>query len=146
MFCQYLPVTAPARLQVHAAGSLSDLASPMQLVPEPENPFSHHPAPLQTGRKLQATGCTQDASLAFEAAGMVGNFTLHASQEAWSCIFRVTVVFAPDDCLAPALCTAFLMIASQDRDISGWLGSCRPHCMAYVTGILLSRYDGHLAK
>ena len=58
----------------HAAnvGSLSDLASEMQLVPEPENPFSHHPAPMQTGRKLQATGRTEDAALAFEAAGMVG--------------------------------------------------------------------------
>ena len=54
------------------AGSLSDLASEMQLVPEPENPFSHHTAPMQTGRKLQATGRTQDAALAFEAAGMVG--------------------------------------------------------------------------
>lgn len=54
------------------AGSLSDLASEMQLVPQPENPFSHHPTPMQTGRKLQATGRTQDAALAFEAAGMVG--------------------------------------------------------------------------
>ncbi len=53
------------------AGSLSDLASEMRLVPEPENPFSHHPTPMQTGRKLQATGRTQDAALAFEAAGMV---------------------------------------------------------------------------
>ncbi len=57
---------------LHHAGSLSDLASEMQLVPKSENPFSHHPTPMQTGRKLQATGRTQDAALAFEAAGMVG--------------------------------------------------------------------------
>ena len=44
----------------------------MQLVPAAENPFSHHPSPLQAGRKLQATGRTQDAALAFEAAAMVG--------------------------------------------------------------------------
>ena len=48
----------------------------MQLVPQQENPFSHHPVPLQTGRKLQATGNTQDAALAFEAAGMVSTLTL----------------------------------------------------------------------
>lgn len=53
------------------AGNVSDLSSEMQLVPEPENPFAHHPAPLQAGRKLQAIGRSQDAALAFEAAGMV---------------------------------------------------------------------------
>lgn len=53
------------------AGNLPDLASEMQLVPEPENPFSHHPTPMQMGRKLQATGHNQDAALAFEAAAMV---------------------------------------------------------------------------
>ncbi|DBB10637.1 TPA: peroxisomal targeting signal receptor Pex5 [Trebouxia sp. C0006] len=70
-------------------GSLSDLASEMQLVPEPENPFSHHPAPMQTGRKLQATGRTQDAALAFEAAGML----VPGNAEAWmrlgSCRFQL---------------------------------------------------------
>lgn len=45
----------------------------MQLVPEPENPFAHHPAPLQAGRQLQASGRSQDAALAFEAAGRVNN-------------------------------------------------------------------------
>ena len=53
------------------AGNVSDLSSEMQLVPEPENPFAHHPTPLQVGRKLQATGRSQDAALAFEAAGRV---------------------------------------------------------------------------
>ena len=52
-------------------GNVSDLSSEMQLVPEHENPFAHHPAPLQVGRKLQAIGRSQDAALAFEAAGMV---------------------------------------------------------------------------
>lgn len=55
------------------AGNVSDLASEMQLVPEPENPFSHHPAPLQAGRQLQATGRSQDAALAFEAAARVSS-------------------------------------------------------------------------
>lgn len=45
----------------------------MQLVPEPENPFAHHPTPLQAGRKLQAIGRSQDAALAFETAGRVSN-------------------------------------------------------------------------
>ena len=53
------------------AGNVSDLSSEMQLVPEPENPFAHHPTPLQAGRKLQAIGRNQDAALAFEAAGRV---------------------------------------------------------------------------
>ena len=48
----------------------------MQLVPEAENPFAHHPMPLQAGRKLQATGRNHDAALAFEAAGMVGTPSL----------------------------------------------------------------------
>ena len=50
---------------------MSDVVSEMRLVPEAENPFAHHPMPLQTGRKLQATGRSQDAALAFEAAGLV---------------------------------------------------------------------------
>ena len=69
----FVPGTAPAA----CAGSLSDLASEMRLVPEPENPFAHHPTPMQTARKLQATGRTQDAALAFEAAGVVG-FSSHS--------------------------------------------------------------------
>ena len=48
-----------------------DLAAEMQTVPEAENPFTHHPSPLQAGCKLQATGRGRDAALAFEAAGMV---------------------------------------------------------------------------
>ena len=57
------------------AGSVSDSALEMQLVPEAENPFAHHPAPLQAGRKLQAIGRSQDAALAFEAAGRVSGHT-----------------------------------------------------------------------
>ena len=53
------------------SGNVSDLSAEMQLVPEPENPFAHHPTPLQAGRKLQATGRSHDAALAFEAAGRV---------------------------------------------------------------------------
>ena len=53
------------------AGNASDLASEMQLVLEPGNPFAQHQAPLQAGRKLQATGRSQDAALAFEAAARV---------------------------------------------------------------------------
>ena len=45
------------------------------MIPEAENPFSHHPSPLQAGCKLQATGHCQDAALAFEAAAVVHFWT-----------------------------------------------------------------------
>ena len=51
----------------------------MQVVPGAENPFNHHPSPLQAGCKLQATGRCHDAALAFEAAGMV-SLSLHVLQ------------------------------------------------------------------
>lgn len=70
-------------------GSLSDLAAEMQLVPEAENPFSHHPAPMQTGRKLQATGRTQDAALAFEVAGMLVPGNAEAWMQLGSCRFQL---------------------------------------------------------
>ncbi|KAA6426938.1 MAG: hypothetical protein FRX49_03262 [Trebouxia sp. A1-2] len=70
-------------------GSLSDLASEMRLVPEPENPFSHHPTPMQTGRKLQATGRTQDAALAFEIAGMLVPSNAEAWMQLGSCRFQL---------------------------------------------------------
>ncbi|DBA81552.1 hypothetical protein WJX77_012401 [Trebouxia sp. C0004] len=70
-------------------GSLSDLASEMRLVPEPEKALAQQATAMQTGRKLQATGRTQDAALAFEAAGML----VPGNAEAWmrlgSCRFQL---------------------------------------------------------